>query len=152
MDEVVEALSGGIVAELLYLLVGDLAAPFDRSAQRGIVVLCWIVPGVTALVEDDGLFCLIGILGRDDHAGPHRLTPGEGIALPLRIWALDFLLCNFPTPNPCRLLSAGAAMGQPAPKGFRPSSARRSLQAASSLMQWTTSYCALATPKRCASW
>ena len=35
MDEVVEALSGGIVAELLYLLVGDLAAPFDRSA-RGI--------------------------------------------------------------------------------------------------------------------
>src|SRR5262249_13941252 len=75
MDEVVEALSGGIVAELLYLLVGDLAAPFDRSAQRGIVVLCWIVPGVTALVEDDGLFCLSASSAAtitQAHTGSHR--------------------------------------------------------------------------------
>lgn len=72
MDEVVELLSGGIVAELLYLLVGDFAAPFDRGAQRGIIVLRGIVPGVTALVEDCGLFRLIGIPSLDDDARPHR--------------------------------------------------------------------------------
>ena len=36
--------------------------------------------------------------------------------------------------NPCELLPVGLVSGQPAPNGFKPSSARRSLQAASSLM------------------
>ena len=96
MDEVVEALSGGIVAELLYLLVGDLAAPFDRSAQRGIVVLCWIVPGVTALVEDDGLFRLIGVSA----STITQVHAGSRYALPLQIWALGVLLLDLSTPRP----------------------------------------------------
>ena len=62
MYEIVELLSGRIVAELLYLRVGDLAASFHCRAQRGIIIFRCIVPGVTALVEDDGVFSLVGIL------------------------------------------------------------------------------------------
>jgi hypothetical protein len=47
---------------------------------------------------------------------------------------IGFLLLDFQRPHPRRHLSAGVVMAQPAPKGLSPSFARRSLQAASSLM------------------
>ena len=101
----------------------------DRRRTNAVAVHLLVVP--VDIVADGFLACLFEVFGFNDDVLVHR---NEVLALDNKFGHWMFCYWIFQRPSPCQLLSAGAVMGQLAPKGFRPSSARRSLQAASSLM------------------
>src|SRR6266566_5609870 len=74
---------------------------------------------------------LLEVFGLDDDVLVHG---NKILALDHEFGHWDFSCWMFPTPQPLPTSVSRGQIGQPAPKGFSPSSARRSLQAASSVM------------------